>query len=65
MAYFRYVKLVFACWAVAVGIGILLIVLGIIVFGFESVDRVIDKYATFILIVLWVASFPVVNKFLK
>jgi hypothetical protein len=55
----------FASYAAAVGIGLVGVVLGALVVGFEEVDRAIEGYSPYILGFITVVVFPFVNRKLK
>ncbi len=58
-------KVLFASFALAVGGGILTIVLGTMVLGFEVVDAQIEKYSGYILFLFAAVAFPFIWKHLK
>lgn len=62
---FRFGKVLFASYAVAVGLLILTVVVGLFVVGFEPVDKYVLGNGGVILILLTATAFPFVRKHLK
>lgn len=63
--FLRFFKVLFASYAAAIGIGIITVLLGAILFGFERVDNVIENYSLYILGMLTVFVFPFMYRKLK
>lgn len=61
----RGAKVLIASYAVAVGVAILAIVIGLFLFGGDAIDNIIEKYSPFILLVLTILSMPFVSRFMK
>jgi len=61
----RKMKILVASFMAAVGISIVGIVVGEMIFGFEKVDSAIENYMGFILIVVTAICYPFANKYLK
>jgi len=60
----RFGKVLFASYGVAFSASIIIIVLGMWIFGFKVIDHYIINYWTYILLVLTGISMPFVNKYL-
>lgn len=58
-------KIIFASYMAAAGLGILLIVLGLFIFGFEKVDYILENYSGRTLIILTMVCIPFVKKHIK
>lgn len=59
------IKIFIASYMGAVALCILLILLGLFLFGFEKTDKILEGYGLAILLILTVLLMPVVKKYLK
>ena len=57
-------KRVFASYMVAVGLSILLIVLGLFLFGYETINPVLENYGLYILLAITIAAYPLVKRYM-
>ena len=58
-------KILFACWAAAIGLFILSAVVGLFIFGFEATDRFLFENTVIILFAFMAISYPIIKNKLK
>ena len=58
-------KVIFASHAVAVGVTILVIVIGMFLVGFETIDKLVFGNVRVLLPIVTIAAIPFVSKYLK
>jgi len=61
----RFLKVLFASYAAAVGMGIAGILIGLILIGTEQIDSFIENYIMYALIILTIVIYPFMNRKLK
>ena len=63
--FWRKVKLVFACWAAFVGIGMLISIFLIIIGMDEKLDIVLKYYFTIGVVLVFVICWPIFSRYMK
>ena len=58
-------KVIFASFAVSVGVVILIFVLGLFVVGFETIDKLVFGNTRLLVPIVTIVALPFVNKYLK
>ena len=58
-------KVIFASFAVSVGVVILIFVIGLFVVGFETVDKLVFGNTRLLVPIVAIIALPFVNKYLK
>ena len=58
-------KVVFASYAVAIGVTILVVVIGLFVVGFEAIDKLVFGNVRVLIPIATIVAIPFVNKYLK
>ena len=58
-------KVIFASYAVAVGVTILVIVIGMFLVGFETIDKLVFGNVRVLVPLVTIAAIPFVSKYLK
>jgi hypothetical protein len=62
---FRFLKVLFASFAAAVGIGITGIAIGLFIFGSDQTDNFIDNYVIYALLLIALIIYPLMAQHLK
>jgi hypothetical protein len=58
-------KVVFASYAVAVGVTILIFVIGLFIVGFETIDKLVFGNVRVLVPIVTIVAIPFVSKYLK